>query len=109
MGYYLFEGNYTSASATAMIDSPSDRSVAASNMVKSVGGTPHHFFFSLGESDWIFLCELPDDLTATAISLKIGASGAMSRTKTTKLLTPSDAQSAMGKAGSATYASPLKN
>lgn len=108
MSYYLFEGSYTSESAAKMLAAPSDRGAAAKTLVESMDGTYHHFFFSLGDSDWIFLCELPDDTSAAAVSLKIGASGAMSKTKTTKLLTPQDAQAAMAKAGSATYLSPLR-
>jgi uncharacterized protein with GYD domain len=106
MSYYLVEGNYTGASTKAMVASPSDRSVQARSLVESLGGKYHHFFFTLGERDFVVLCEMPDDVTAAAASLAIGSSGAFSKCTTTKLLTAAEAQSAMSKAKSAKYTPP---
>ena len=109
MGYYLVEGRYTSNSATAMIASPNDRSAVAKRLVESLGGTFHHYFFSLDDGGYLTLCELPDDMTAAALGLALGASGAFSKTKTRKLLTAQDTQAAMQKAASATYSPPAKS
>ena len=106
MSYYLIEGSYTSASAKALVASPTDRSVQAKSLVESLGGTLHYFFFVLGDSDFVFLCEAPDETVVTAISLAAAASGAFSRIKTTKLVTAAEAQQAMTKAKSAKFSPP---
>ncbi|HEX4765378.1 MAG TPA: GYD domain-containing protein [Lichenihabitans sp.] len=106
MSHYLIEGSYTGASAKAMVASPTDRSVQAKSVVESLGGTFYHFFFALGDSDFILLCEAPDDSVVMAISLAVGASGSFSRIKTTKLITAAEAQQAMTRAKSAKYSPP---
>jgi uncharacterized protein with GYD domain len=108
MGHYLVEGSYSGASAKAMVASPTDRSVQAKSLVESLGGKFHHFFFMLGDSDWMCLCEFPDDASVASMTMALGASGAFTKAKTTKLLTAQEAQSAMGKAQSAKYAPPIK-
>ena len=106
MAHYLMEGSYTSASAKAMVSSPSDRSLQAKSMVESLGGTYHFFFFAFGDSDWISLFEFADDNGAAAASMALGATGAFSKLKTTKLFTAEEAQTAMKKAASAKYSPP---
>ncbi len=70
-----------------MLGNPHDRSAAVEKLMTSAGGKLHHFFFALGENDWVILCEAPDDITAAAISIAVGASGAVTGGKTTKLMT----------------------
>ncbi len=106
MSHYLIEGSYTGASAKAMVASPADRSVQAKSLVESLGGTFHHFFFVLGDSDFMLLCEAPDETVVMAMSLAAGASGSFSKIKTTKLITAAEAQQAMTKAKSAKYSAP---
>ena len=109
MGFYLMQGNYTAASIKAMVDNPQDRGAKAETLFATAGGKLHHFFFAIGESDWIILGEAPDDVTAAAISMAVGASGVMVGLKTTKLMTIADAMSAMGKAKSITYEAPASS
>ena len=60
----------------------------------------------MGENDWVILCEAPDDITAAAISMAVGASGAITGSKTTKLMTAAEAMTAMGKAKAIAYTAP---
>ena len=101
MAYYLFQGSYTPAAIKAMVDKPQDREAAARQLIEEVGGKLHHLFFCFGKDDVVALIEAPDDVAMSAIAMVVGASGAFSSGRTTKLITPSEAQSAMAAAQSA--------
>ena len=109
MGFYLMQGNYAAASIKAMVDNPHDRGAKIEKLFATAGGRAHHVFFAIGECDWVILGEAPDDVTAAAISMAVGASGAVVGLKTTKLMTIADAMSAMGKAKSITYEAPASS
>lgn len=108
MAYYLLQANYATASIKAMVDKPQDRAAQAQKLIESAGGKQHHFFFALGESDFVILCEMPDDIAVTALSMAVGASSAIHGFKTTKLLTAADAMAAMSKAQSIKYSPPAE-
>ncbi|MDJ0825664.1 MAG: GYD domain-containing protein [Rhodobacter sp.] len=101
MPFYMFQGQYTSDSIKTLVDSPQDREAAARGMIEALGGTLHHFFFCFGSDDVVAIMEMPDDKAMTAGSMLVGASGAMSSGRTTKLMTMADAMDAMASAGGA--------
>ncbi len=108
MAHYLVQGSYVPASIKAMVEKSEDRSNAVRALMQSVGGTLHHMFFSLGDSDFYILCELPDNVAAAAIAMAVGAAGSLSSYRTTALLTPAEAVQAMSKAKGITYTPPGK-
>jgi uncharacterized protein with GYD domain len=69
--------SYTGESAKAMIERPSDRSAAVRALVESLGGTQEAFYWMQGEHDGFVISNLPDGVTAAAVSLAVGASGAV--------------------------------
>lgn len=101
MSYYLFQVSYTPAAIKAMVDNPQDREAAARPLIEAVGGKLHNFFFCFGEEDALALIEAPDDTAMTAIALAVGASGAFSSGKTTKLITSAEAMAGMAAAKTA--------
>ncbi|MEL6204314.1 MAG: GYD domain-containing protein [Pseudomonadota bacterium] len=106
MPHYMFTARYTSASIKAMIASPVDREAAARELAASLGATLHHLYFAFGADDVVAIVEAPDDETAAALSMSVGASGGFSAGATTRLLTSAEAQAAMAKAQGAQYAPP---
>ena len=106
MNHYLIQGSYAAPSIRAMTQNPHDREAKASTLIASAGGRLLHFFSAMGESDWLVICELPDDTAATAVSMTIGASGAMSETRTVKLMTVEKAMAAMQMAKTLAYSAP---
>ena len=54
------------------------------------------FYYAYGQDDVIAIADLPDSVTATAIALTIGASGAVNL-KTTVLVTPEEVDEAVTK------------
>lgn len=95
MPFYLWQGSYTTTAIKAMVDNPHDRMPAAKALVASAGGTLHHLFFCMGSDDIVAIAEAPDDAAMAAASLALGASGAFSAGRTTKLMTSTEAMAAM--------------
>jgi uncharacterized protein with GYD domain len=101
MAYYLFQASYTPAAIKTMIDDPQDREAAARPLIEAVGGKLHHLFFCFGKDDVLALIEAPDDQAMAAAALVVGASGAFSSGRTTKLLTSDEAMASMAAAKTA--------
>lgn len=99
MPFYLFQGKYSVESMQAMVANPQDREAAARPLIEALGGTLHHFFYCMGDYDILALIEAPDDESMAAGALAVGASGAMTGGKTTKLMTGAAGMEAMAKAG----------
>jgi uncharacterized protein with GYD domain len=97
MPKYLFEGSYTLEGAKGIIkDGGSKRRAAVETLAKSMGGRVEAFYFAYGETDAFVIVDLPDSVSATAVALTVGASGAV-RLKTTVLVTPEEVDQAVKK------------
>ena len=97
MPKYLIEASYTSEGARGLLkEGGSKRRQAAEQAIKSAGGTLEAFYFAFGENDAYLILDVPDNLTAAAISLAVAGAGA-TRMKTIELLTPEEIDEAMKK------------
>jgi uncharacterized protein with GYD domain len=65
-------------------------------MVTGLGGKVESFYFTFGIRDAIVIADLPDNVTAAAISIAVGATGILAY-KTTLLLTPEELDAAAKK------------
>jgi uncharacterized protein with GYD domain len=106
MPLYLLRFSYTTDSVKAMLANPHDRAKAASDAAETVGAKMVGFWWALGEFDGVALLDAPDNMTAGAVSMLVGGSGALSRLETTVLLTMDEGQDAMRKAAAAAYRAP---
>jgi len=106
MPMYLVQASYSSQATAAMIKNPQDRAAAVKPMIERMGGKLHGLWLAFGEYDVVAIAELPDNVSATALSMAIGASGALGSYRTTPLLTMAEAMEAMKKAGAAGYQPP---
>jgi uncharacterized protein with GYD domain len=105
MPLYLGRFSYTTDAMRALVNEPQDRSAAAREVAESLGGKLLGFWFAFGEFDGVFLMDAPDNASAAALAMAVGAGGAVS-VETTVLLDMDEAQEAMRKAGAATYRPP---
>jgi uncharacterized protein with GYD domain len=97
MPKYLFEGSYTVEGAKGLIkDGGSKRRAAVDALAKSMGGRVEAFYFAYGKTDVFVVVDLPDSVSATAVALSVGASGAV-RLRTTVLVTPEEVDQAVKK------------
>ena len=106
MAHYMFQASYSQQALKAMLEHPQDRATAVKALIESAGGKMHSIFFAFGEHDVIIQFELPDNVSAAAIGIAVGAAGSLSKFKTTVLFTTKDAMAAMTKAKSISYTQP---
>jgi uncharacterized protein with GYD domain len=95
MSKYLIEASYTAEGAKGLMKGGGTaRRAEVQKMVESLGGRLDAFYFVCGENDVHIILDLPENLTAAAISLAVMPTGA-ARTKTTVLLTPEEIDQAV--------------
>ena len=76
------------------------RAAEASHLSESLGGRVEAHYYALGDHDVYAIVDLPDNVSATAASLAVGASGALS-VETVVLLTGAEVDEADQKTASA--------
>jgi len=106
MPLYLGRFSYTADAMKALLNEPQDRSAAAREVAESLDGKLLGFWYAFGKFDGVFLMEAPDNASAAALAMAVGAGGALSEVETTVLLDMDEAQEAMRKAAAATYRPP---
>ena len=106
MPKYLIQASYTAEGLKGLQkDKASGRKAAVSQAVEGLGGRLESIYYAFGDHDVLVLLDLPDNVSASALSLAVSASGLI-RTKTTPLLTVEEADKALQK--SVTYRAPGK-
>ena len=88
MPRYVTLFSYTSESVRSMIDNPTDRLAAAKALVESMGGTLEAFYWMHGAHDGLLISNLPDGVTAAALSAAAGSTGAIAGLETHELFDP---------------------
>lgn len=97
MSKYLVKGNYVGDGVKGLMqEGGSRRRDAAAAAIESVGGSLDCLYFAFGDADVLGICDFPDVASATAASLAINATGAVSITLT-PLMTPEDVDAAAAK------------
>jgi uncharacterized protein with GYD domain len=95
MPRFLIEATYTLDGLRGLLkDGGRGRVESVRKVAESVGGRLESFDFAFGEHDTYVICELPDNKSAAAIALAVGASGAAT-TRTVVLLTPEEVDQAV--------------
>ena len=97
MSKYLFQANYTAQGLQGLLkEGGTARQRVFEEMAREQGGTLESFYYAFGGSDLYITFDLPDAATAAAISLNIGAGGALS-ISTVQLITAEEIDEACGK------------
>lgn len=90
MAKFLVIASYTSEGIKGVVTKGGTaRRDAVSKMATDLGGQVESFYFAFGDDDAYVVVDLPENMSAAAIGLAVGASG-MARTKTVVLLTPEE-------------------
>jgi uncharacterized protein with GYD domain len=104
MKKYLIKASYNANGTKGLIeDGGSRRKSEVQKMLVSMGGKLESFYYAFGEHDAYLIIELPDDITAAAVCLRVNSSGMVS-ISTTVLLSPEDIDKASKK--SVSYRAP---
>ena len=97
MAKYLIQAKYSGDSAKGLLkEGGSSRRAAVEGLIGSAGGKVEAFYFAFGDTDAVVIADLPDNVTAAALSLAVNASGAVA-TAITVLLSAEDLDAAAKK------------
>ena len=97
MPKYLFQANYTTEGFQGLLkEGGTSRRQVFEELAKEQNGVLESFYYALGGSDLYMTFELPDTATAAAVSMTIGAGGALNIT-TVQLISPEEIDAASGK------------
>ena len=97
MPKFMVRASYSTDGLKGLVrEGGTSRRDAVKAAVESVGGTLETFLYGFGEGDLYVIVDVPDEETMTAISLTIGASGAL-YPHTIALLTPEQVDAAVKK------------
>jgi uncharacterized protein with GYD domain len=106
MPQYMLQFSYTADAWAALTTNPVDRSPGIAAVSKKLGGKFVSLHYTMGEYDGVGIVEAPDDTTAIALVLAVGAPGHLRHTKTTRLYTPAEMIGSLKKAQGAGYKAP---
>jgi uncharacterized protein with GYD domain len=103
MPLYLYQCAYTPEALAAKIKNPVNRLEAVGQQISATGVRFVAGGFSFGDHDVTAIMEAPDDATMAAVSIAIGAGGAVRNARTTRLLSGAEYVDALKKAASVGY------
>jgi uncharacterized protein with GYD domain len=103
MSYYLIQVAYSPEGWQALVENPQNRVEAVRPAIEKLGGRIENAWYSFGDYDVTLILQMPDNMSAAALSIAFAAGGALKAVKTTPLLTASEALDAMKKAGGSGY------
>ena len=90
MPKYLFEARYSAEGAIGLAkEGGTGRRDAVKKHLEDVGGKLESMYFALGEVDCFVIVDLPDNVSAAALSLAVNESGLIA-SRTIVLLTPEE-------------------
>src|SRR5271156_2067135 len=97
MPKYLFESRYTAEGDRGMEkEGGGSRREAVKKHLEQLGGKLEAMYFAFGDVDVYSIVDLPDNVSAAALSFAVNESGAIA-TKTVVLLTPEEVDKAVHK------------
>ena len=97
MPKYLFHGSYTRQGVQGLLkEGGTSRRATIEALAKGLGGSIEAFYYAFGESDVYVIADVPDQATAAALSLAVGASGAV-QLNMVVLITPEELDEATKK------------
>ena len=104
MARYASFFSYSSEAWARMISTPGDRTAALRQVLDTVGGSLEVIYWMFGADDGIVIFEVPDSVSAAAVSLAAGSSGAFRHLETHELFTQEQLGEALARAKNTTQA-----
>ena len=99
MPLYMYQAAYTPESWATQLKNPQNRvEVVGRQACEAVGGKLVGGWYCFGEYDVVFICDVPNNESMSAIALAVAAGGAVKASTTTVLMTGTEGMGAMKKA-----------
>ena len=97
MAKYLWKASYSAEGMRGVLkEGGTGRRAAIEKLAANLGGSIDAFYFAFGGADVYVIADIPDNVTAAAIAMTVGAAGAAS-IETIVLLTPEEVDAATQK------------
>jgi uncharacterized protein with GYD domain len=97
MAKYLVQVSYSGDGLVGLMkDKAAGRVAAVRKAVVSLGGKLDAFYWTLGEDDAITIVDMPDVEAVAALAISVSSSG-LATTKTTRLLTADEIDTALSR------------
>ena len=97
MAKYLFKASYTAKGTRGLHkEGGSKRRAAVEELVQGLGGRLEVFYYAFGEADVVGIIDVPDHVSAVALSMAVNGTGAAGL-KLVVLLTPEEVDQAVKK------------
>jgi uncharacterized protein with GYD domain len=78
MAKFMVKGSYSTEGTKGLLkEGGSSRKAMVDKMIKGLGGNVEAFYYAFGETDVFIICDIPDSVTAAALSLAVNAVGAV--------------------------------
>lgn len=106
MALFAQQISYTPLAWKALMRNPENRLLAVQEVVSRLGGRVVAGWYSFGPFDAMVIVELPDNISATALSIAVSAGGAMGAVTTVPLISMEDGVAALSRASDAAYEPP---
>ena len=85
----------------AAMERPSDRAAVVGGLLKSVGGRLDAYYWMFGQYDGLVIADVPDSVTAAAVNLAVGSTGAFTHLETHELIPADQIQALLDRAKTA--------
>jgi uncharacterized protein with GYD domain len=103
MPSFLLQASYSSEALASLLKKPQNRTEVVSKAIEKVGGSLTGLWLSFGDHDVVAIFEMPDNISAAALALAVGAGGTVKNVKTTPLLTVEEGLAALKKGAGSGY------
>jgi uncharacterized protein with GYD domain len=98
---YLLQVAYTPEAWAAQIKNPQNRVEVVGRLLEKFGGRFESAYMCFGDYDIVAVMDVPDNVSAAAVSMTVSAGGAVKAIKTTPLMSVDEGLQAMRNAGGA--------
>src|ERR1035437_4648671 len=106
MPHVLTQVAYTEQAWQSLVANPQNRFEALRPVFEKLGGRIVNAWFAFGDYDVVLISELPDNVSAAALSIAASAGGACKSVKTTPLMDATEGIEAMRRAAASGYRAP---
>lgn len=108
MPQFLSQVSYTDQAWKSLVEHPQNRMEALRPVIEKLGGRIVNAWFAFGDYDFVLITELPNNVSAAALSMAASAGGACKSIKTTPLMETAEGLEALKKAATSGYQPPSR-
>src|SRR6202030_2570564 len=107
MPHFLTQVAYNEQPWQSLVSNPQNRLDAIRPVVEKLGGRVVNAWFAFGDSDFVLITEMPNNVSAAALAIAASAGGACKSIKTTPLLETAEGLEAIRLAAGSGYRAPV--